>query len=127
MPPLQRLKVPDLPPAVGPYCDAVRAGNLLFISGYTAVDQHGQVMCRGDVAGQARQALTYIERALREVQGTVAKVTVYLRNVQDLPKIGPVRREFFGEHLPASTLVEVSKLFHEDVLVEIDAIAVLDH
>ncbi len=55
----------------------------------------------------------------------VAKVTVFLRNMEDRDAVAQVRKRFFGDHMPASTLVEVSKLAHPDWLVEIDAIAVM--
>ena len=113
---------------VSHYTDAVLAGKTLYISGCVAFDPEGQVVGRGDVAEQARQALANLGQVLAAAGATpadVVKVTVYLRNVDDRPQVNPLRQAFFGAHRPASTLVEVSALVHPDLLIEIDAVAVL--
>jgi 2-iminobutanoate/2-iminopropanoate deaminase len=103
-----------------------KKGNLVFVAGQTWDPGRGKPY-KGDVAAQAREALESMKGVLEAAGATmddVLKVTVYLRNMEDLDKIKEVRMQYFGKSPPASTLVEVNKLWHEDVLVEIDAIAV---
>jgi len=122
----KEVRLPDLCEPISHYTDAVRFGNLLFISGMVGVDAQGRVIGRGDVVAQARATFSNIERVL-EAEGAsfadVLKVTVYLRNVEDRARINPVRAEFFGDARPASTLVEVSKLVAPELLIEVEAVA----
>lgn len=125
---LRGIRAPGLSEPVSHYTDAVLAGKTLYVSGCVAFNAAGNVVGKGDVAEQARQALANLGQVLAAAGATpadVVKVTVYLRRVDDRPKINPLRQEFFGEHRPASTLVEVSALVHPDLLVEVDAVAVL--
>ncbi|MCW2536831.1 MAG: Endoribonuclease [Modestobacter sp.] len=119
-------RVAGLPAPVSHYTDAVRWGDLLFVSGCAAIGADGAVIAPGDVAAQARVVHEYLGSALRAA-GTdfahVLKVTVYLLDVGDRAAVNEVRREFFGDALPASTLVEVSALVLPGLLVEVEAIA----
>lgn len=122
------IRVPGLAEPISHYTDAVRAGDLLFVSGCVPVDSEGKLVGGGDVVAQTRQALENVGRVLEAAGVTfadVAKVTVYLTDVDDRPRINPVRREFFGETRPASTLVEVSRLAIPGAKVEIEAVAVV--
>jgi 2-iminobutanoate/2-iminopropanoate deaminase len=124
----EEIRVPGQPEPISHYTDAVRAGDLLFVSGCVPVDSEGKLVGGGDVVAQTRQALENVGRVLEAAGVTfadVAKVTVYLTDVDDRPKINPVRREFFGEARPASTLVEVSRLAIPGAKVEIEAVAVV--
>lgn len=126
----EEYRVPELGEPISHYTDAVRIGDLLFVSGCTASDGRGNVVGRGDVVAQARQTLANVGRILEAAGATfadVAKVTVYLTSIDDRARINPVREEFFGDARPASTLVEVSRLAHPDFLVEIEAIAHVPH
>jgi 2-iminobutanoate/2-iminopropanoate deaminase len=108
------------------YTDAVRVGDLLFVSGCVAVDESGTVVGIGDVVAQARQVFTNIGLVLAAAGagfGDIAKVTIFLTNVDDRARINPVREEFFGEARPASTLVEVSRLVMPEFLIEVEAVA----
>jgi reactive intermediate/imine deaminase len=110
------------------YTDAVRAGDLLFVSGVVPVDGDGRLVGAGDVVEQARQVFRNIDAVLAAAGGTmrdVVKVTVYLVDVADRVRINPVRQEVFGDVRPASTLVEVSALAVPGALLEIEAVAVL--
>lgn len=122
----KEVRLSGLVEPISHYTDAVRFGNLLFISGMVGVDAQGRVAGRGDVVAQARATFSNMERIL-EAEGAsfadVLKVTVYLRNVEDRARINPVRAEFFGDARPASTLVEVSKLVAPELLIEVEAIA----
>jgi 2-iminobutanoate/2-iminopropanoate deaminase len=124
----EEIRVPGQAEPISHYTDAVRAGDLLFVSGCVPVDSEGKLVGGGDVVAQTRQALENVGRVLEAAGVTfadVAKVTVYLTDVDDRPKINPVRRQFFGETRPASTLVEVSRLAIPGAKVEIEAVAVV--
>ena len=116
----------QLPP-ISHYSHAVRAGNLLFISGVVGVDADG--MSPEDTVDQFRMALRSIKEVLDAAgakPSDIAKVTVLLTDVDDRARINPLRQEFFGEHRPASTLFQVAALARPDWKVEIEAIAVLE-
>jgi reactive intermediate/imine deaminase len=124
----RELDVEGLPEPISHYADAVLAGDTLYISGIVPVDADGAVV-GGDVAAQARQVFDLMGRVLAAAGATpddVAKVTVYLLDIDDRPRINPVREAFFGDARPASTLVEVSRLAVPGALLEIEAIAHLD-
>lgn len=126
---LERFNPDGMPPPISPYVNVVKArGTLVFVSGQVAMDERGQVVGVGDVVAQATLALEHVGRGLRAAgaeSSHVTKVTIYVRNMEDRVKIVPIRARFFGETLPASTIVEVSKLAHPDLLIEIEAIAVI--
>jgi 2-iminobutanoate/2-iminopropanoate deaminase len=109
------------------YTDAVRAGDLLFVSGIIAIDESGRLVS-DDVVEQARRVFMNIGAVLDAAGATfadVVKVTLFLTNVDDRARINPVRQEVFGETRPASTLVEVSRLAVPGAKIEVEAIAVL--
>jgi reactive intermediate/imine deaminase len=111
-----------------PYSAALRAGQLLFVSGTVAVDADGKLVGAGDLVAQTRQALLNVRRLLEAAGGGfehVAQLTYYLADISQWAAAGPVRREFLSEPYPAGTAVEVSRLVNTDWLIEIDAIAVL--
>jgi 2-iminobutanoate/2-iminopropanoate deaminase len=110
------------------YTDAVRAGDLLFVSGCVPVDGEGLLIGGDDVVAQARQVLENVGAVLAAAGATfadVVKVTVYLTDIADRAAINPVRQEIFGESRPASTLVEVSALAIPGAKLEIDAVALI--
>jgi reactive intermediate/imine deaminase len=121
----REFRLPELGEPVSHYTDAVSFGGLLFVSGRIGIDPAPQTV-PGDVVEQARLAFTHIGRVLEAAGASFAdvlKVTVFLTDIDDRPKINPVRREFFGEHRPASTLVEVNRLVRPEAKVEVEAIA----
>jgi enamine deaminase RidA (YjgF/YER057c/UK114 family) len=124
--PRTEYRVPGLPAPVSHYTDAVRWGDLLFVSGCAAIGTDGAVIAPGDAATQARVVHEYLGAALAAA-GTdfahVLKVTVYLLDVGDRAAVNEVRREFFGDARPASTLVEVSALVLPGLVVEVEAVA----
>jgi len=112
--------------ALSHYTDAVRFGDLLFISGMVALDGDNQVVAPGDVVGQAEFVLAKIGRILAAAGGgfaDVLKVTVFLLDIEHRRAINPVRQKYFGAAKPASTLVAVSALAVPGLLVEIEAVA----
>ncbi|HEU4367176.1 MAG TPA: RidA family protein [Methylomirabilota bacterium] len=124
----EEFMVPGMSEPVSHFTHVVRAGRLVFVSGCVATDGQGRVVGGTDVVAQARQTHENIKRCLAAAGATFAdicKVTVFLRNINDREKVNTVRKEYFGAHRPASTLVEISRLVRDDYLVEIEAIAVL--
>ena len=124
----EEIRVPGAPEPSGVGTYVVRAGNLVFVQGFTALDEHGRAVGGDDAAAQARFALEKIGRCLRAAGATfadVCKVTVFYRNIADREAVNRVRREYFGSTRPASTAVEVSRLVRDDLLVEIEVIAAL--
>jgi 2-iminobutanoate/2-iminopropanoate deaminase len=110
------------------YTDAVRAGNLLFVSGVVPVDADGRLVGAGDVVEQARQVFRNVEAVLAAAGAAVrdvVKVTVFLVDIGDRSRINPVRQEVFGDVRPASTLVEVSALAVPGALLEIECVALI--
>jgi 2-iminobutanoate/2-iminopropanoate deaminase len=121
----QELKVAGLPTPLSHYTDAVRFGNILFVSGLTAHDAKGKLVGGTDSAEQTRQILMDLKLVLDAAGATMAdvlKVTVFLTNIDDRAAINPVRQEFFGSARPASTLIEVSRLALPEMKVEIEAV-----
>jgi reactive intermediate/imine deaminase len=116
--------VEGLMPPISHYCDAVRWGDLLFVSGVAPVDAQGKVVS-DDPAAQTRQIFLNM-KAILDAAGAsfadVLKVTVYLTDVEDRKKINPVRQEFFGAARPASTLIGVQALAIPGMKVEIEAV-----
>ena len=120
----QEYMVEGLMPPISHYCDAVRWGDLLFVSGVAPVDAKGKVVS-DDPAAQTRQIFQNM-KAILDAAGAsfadVLKVTVYLTDVEDRKKINPVRQEFFGAARPASTLIGVKALAIPEMKVEIEAV-----
>lgn len=104
-------------------------GELLFISGQLARDENHQLVGIGDIRVQTRQVLENIKALVERAGGSmedIVKVTVYVKDMTRFREIHDVRLEFFHEdHLPASTMVEISRFTLEDALIEIEAFAVL--
>ena len=113
---------------VGHYTDAVEASGFLYISGMLPVNADGELVGTGDVVRQSEQVLDNVGAVLQAIGATfgdVVRVGVYVRDMADRELINTVRRRYFGDARPASTLVEVSALANPDALVEIEAVALL--
>ncbi len=107
---------------------ACEAGRLLFISGLTARDASGTIVGLGDYAAQTRQVCENLKAAVEAAGGSLADImqlTVFVMDVDQFDTIHRVRREYFANQPPASTMVEVARLVDERMLIEINAIAVL--
>lgn len=121
---------PGLAKAVGPYSYAVKTsgGSLLFVSGCVAFDADGNLVGRGDLAKQTEQTMENLKAVLEAAGASlrdVVKITNYVRDADEFPKLAAVRVRYLKEPYPASTLVEVKRLMYDDLLVEIEAIAVV--
>lgn len=124
----QEYRVAGQPEPISHYTDAVRAGDLLFVSGCVSVDPHGHLVGGDDVVAQARQVFRSVGEVLAAAGagfGDVVKVTVFLIDIADRSRIDPVRREVFGSTRPASTLVEVSALAVDGAKIEVEAVALI--
>jgi 2-iminobutanoate/2-iminopropanoate deaminase len=103
-------------------------GRLIFVSGMTARRPDGSIAGVGDITAQTQQVCENIKAAVEAAGGTldhVCRVDVYVRNMEHFEAIHAVRREYFKPPLPASTMVEVTKMVSPDYLIEINAIAVV--
>jgi enamine deaminase RidA (YjgF/YER057c/UK114 family) len=103
-------------------------GRLVFVSGMVARRADGSIAGIGDIGEQTRQVCENVKAAMGAAGGTLAdicRVDVYVRNMEHFPIIHEVRRAYFPDPPPASTMVEVSKFTHPDYLIEMNAIAVL--
>jgi 2-iminobutanoate/2-iminopropanoate deaminase len=109
------------------YSPAVAFGDLLFVSGQSAVDDAGTTVGVGDFGAQVRQTFANLDRALRaggSDLSQVVKVTGFLTDMAHLPELVAARRQYFGEPFPADSVVEVTALSRPELLIEIEAIAI---
>jgi 2-iminobutanoate/2-iminopropanoate deaminase len=124
----EEIRVDGLAEPISHFTDAVRAGDLLFVSGIVSVDGDGRLVGGDDVVEQTRQVFRNMGEVLAAAGcgfADVVKVTVFLTDIGDRPRINPLREEVFGDTRPASTLVEVPRLAVEGAKVEVECVAVV--
>jgi len=111
------------------YCRAVRAGSHIFVSGTAPVDADGTVHAPGDGYAQAKKCLEIVERALADLGtdlGWVTRTRMFVTDIDRWEDFGRAHAEAFGGHPPATTMVEVRRLIHPDMLIEIEVDAVVE-
>ena len=117
----------NAPAALGAYSQAIRSGNLVFVSGQLAIDPETGILCGKDVAEQTDRVIRNLNAVICAAGATLAdvvKTTVYLSNMNDFAAMNGVYEKYFSDSAPARATVEVSRL-PKDALVEIDAIVVI--
>lgn len=115
------------PAAIGPYSQAIKAGNFMFISGQIPVDPATGTVVSGGIAAQTKQALENITAILKSENlslGNVVKTTVFLTDMNDFQTVNQVYGEYFSQDAPARSCIQVARL-PKDVSVEIEAIVKL--
>ncbi len=124
---LKIVSTADAPAAIGPYAQAVRAGNLLFTSGQIPLTPAGELVS-GGIEEQTHQVLTNLKAVLAAEGATLAdviKTTVFLKDMNQFATFNSIYASYFGEHTPARSTVEVARL-PRDVFVEIELIAAIN-
>lgn len=119
------VRTDEAPKAVGPYSQAVAAGDYVFCSGQVGIDPHAGAIVATDVAGQMHQVMKNLDAVLRAARVTldnVVKTTIYLSSMDDFQTVNEVYAGYFTDTPPARATVEVSRL-PLGALVEVDAIA----
>lgn len=125
---MEAIYIEDAPKAIGPYCHAMKVGNLLFCSGQTPLDPKKMELVGNNIEEQTKQVLNNISVVLRGVGlslRNIAKTTVYLKDMKDFQGMNKVYEEIFNGHKPARTTIAI-KQNPLDALVEIECIAELE-
>jgi 2-iminobutanoate/2-iminopropanoate deaminase len=123
----QAVSTPAAPKAVGPYSQAVRAGDLLFVSGQIPLDPATGAVVEGDVSAQTRRVMLNLDGILKAAGASfddVVRATVFLADISDFPAVNEVYGEFFSIPAPARSTIEVSRL-PRGARLEIDLVAAL--
>ncbi len=110
------------------YSRAIRAGNIIEVAGTTASAPGGGIVAPGDMYEQAKYCIDVIRRAIEELGGTVEDVVrtrVFITDISRWEEAGRAHGEVFGEIMPASAFVGVSELLHPDLMIEIEATAIV--
>lgn len=114
------------PRAIGPYTQAVKIGNLLFLSGQLPANPiTGEII--GEIKAQTRQSLENIQSILASADSSmqdIVKTTVFLKNLDDFNSMNEIYQEYFPENPPARACIEVSRI-PKDALIEIEAISII--
>ncbi len=125
---MKKIIATSAPNAIGPYAAAVRSGTFIFCSGQTPLNPETMEIDGTTIEEQTMRALSNLEIVLQaegSTRNNIVKTTVFLKNFADFPKMNTIYADFFGDHKPARTTVEVSRL-PLDALVEIECIAEVD-
>jgi len=111
------------------YSHAVKVGNTIYVAGCVALDEEGNVVGQDDFAAQAGQAFENMKRVLEAAGASIKDVVMMTQYCKDISRLGEIRepwRKYFSYPYPAVTAVEVSRLFLPEILLEVDAVAVVE-
>jgi len=111
------------------YSQGVRVGNVVYVSGQVALDSDGNVVGKGDFAAQTRRVFENLRSVLKSVGGDlddIVRIKIHLTDMDNLDEFRRIRSEYFRDWFPASTLIEVGGLIIKELMIEIDAIAVVE-
>ena len=111
------------------FSHAIKAGNIIYVSGQTATDEEGNIIGKGDIIAQTDRAYENIKRVLEAAGANITDIVmlnIYCMDLDGFTKTGEARKKHFGKHFPAATVVKISSLLLPDALIEVEAIAVLD-
>ncbi len=121
---LKTISTDNAPKAIGPYSQAIKTSNFLYVSGQLPINPKSGVFISNEIEGQTKQCLANIENIIIAAGFTkqdIVKCTVYMHNLDNFQPMNLAYQLFFGDHKPARVTVEVSRL-PKDSLIEIDAI-----
>lgn len=122
---VERINYPNLPQIAGPYVHATKHNCTLYLSGLTAYGTDAQPL---DMAAQAKEVLNQIAQVFEQEKRSksdLVKLTIFVRDMSKLTSIRELLFDFYDGYLPACSLVEVSKLIHPDLQIEIEAVVAL--
>jgi enamine deaminase RidA (YjgF/YER057c/UK114 family) len=122
---VERINYPNLPQIAGPYVHATKHNGTLYLSGLTAYGTDAQPL---DMAAQAKEVLNQIAQVFEQEKRSksdLVKLTIFVRDMSKLTSIRELLFDFYDGYLPACSLVEVSKLIHPDLQIEIEAVVAL--
>lgn len=111
------------------YCRALRAGGHIYVTGTAPMNQDGTVHAPGDAYAQAKRCLAIIDRALRDLGAdrcSIVRTRMFVTDISRWAEFGRAHKEYVGGEHPCTTMVEVRALIHPDMLVEIEADAVVE-
>ncbi|CEH27785.1 hypothetical protein AM501_18210 [Aneurinibacillus migulanus] len=124
---MEQISTNKAPAAIGPYSQAIKVGNFLYTSGQIPLTPEGELVT-GDIVAQTHQVFANLKAVLTAANATlddVVKVTVFVKDINDFGAINEIYGQYFGEHRPARSLVEVARL-PKDVSLEIELVAALE-
>ena len=122
---MKTVNTPKAPAALGPYSQAIVTGNMIFTSGQLGINPESGVL-EENIAGQAKRCLNNIREVLSTAgfeKTNVVKTTIFLKNLADFDTVNKIYSDFFGDHKPARTTVEVAAL-PKNALIEVDVVGV---
>ncbi|MCB5934520.1 RidA family protein [Caldibacillus thermoamylovorans] len=122
---LRKIHTEHAPQAIGPYSQGIEAGNFIFLSGQIPVDPETNEIIEGDIVAQTNQVMRNIQAILASIGLTlnhIVKTTIFLKNMDEFTLVNEAYAKYFGEHRPARSTVEVSRL-PKNVSIEIEVIA----
>lgn len=123
---MEFISTENAPKAIGPYSQATKSGNILFVSGQIPIDPKSNTIIDGTIEDMTLQVLKNIKEIVEFSNfkiTDIAKVTIFIKDMNHFASINSVYESFFGNHKPARAVVEVSRL-PKDVLIEADCIAI---